>query len=342
MKTLKILTWHVHGSYLNTLAEIKHEWYLPVKPDRPEGYGGRATTFALPANVHEVSAEAVRELDLDLILYQSAKNYQIDQFEILSSQQQRLPGIYLEHNTPRPHATNTRHPVDDPGVLLVHVTRYNCLMWDNGQTPTSVIEHSVAIDPALHYQGNLARGLTIVNCMQRRPRIAGLDLFQQARARVPLDLAGMESEELGGLGDIPYQQLHTRMADYRLLFSPIRYTSLPLAVIEAMTIGLPIIALATTELPMVIENGKQGYISCDLNDLILHMQRLLADPVEARYLGEQARATARARFGLPRFIANWNSAFARAISLRRESHSSSISRLEPASSLSLNERKNSL
>ena len=48
MRCLNILTWHIHGSYLNTLARIKHNWYLPVKPGRPEGYGGRGPTFDLP------------------------------------------------------------------------------------------------------------------------------------------------------------------------------------------------------------------------------------------------------------------------------------------------------
>src|SRR5581483_683532 len=221
MRHLKILTWHVHGSYLNTLARIEQDWYLPVRSGRPEGYGGRAATFAMPPYVREVPAEAVRDLDLDLILYQSPKNYLEDQFEILSPRQRELPRIYLEHNVPRPHATDTRHPVDDPQTLLVHVTHYNRLMWDNGQTPTLVIEHSVFLDPALRYQGDLARGLTVVNCIQRRPRIAGLDLFQRAREELALDIAGMETEVFGGLGDLPYRQLHARMSRYRFLFSPI-------------------------------------------------------------------------------------------------------------------------
>lgn len=341
MRRLKILTWHVHGSYLKALGQIDHDWYLPVKPGRPEGYGGRAATFDLPAYMREVDAEEVRHLDLDLILYQSHPNYLKDQYEILSPQQQQLPAIYLEHNTPRPHATDTRHPVDDPGILLVHVTHYNRLMWDNGRTPTTVIEHSVAIDPTLRYQGKLPRGLTVVNCAQRRPRISGLDIFQRARAEVPLDLAGMETEELGGLGDIPYQQLHARMADYRFLFSPIRYTSLPLAVIEALTIGLPVVALATTELPAVIEDGQNGYVSCDPDELIERMSRLLADPAEARRLGDRAREMARTRFGLQRFIADWNSAFTRAIACNRlrKGRCLSVSEPEALSFLSAEERK---
>ncbi len=313
MQRLKILMWHIHGSYLNTLARLDHDWYLPTKPNRPEGYGGRGPTFDLPDYMREVPAEEVHNLDLDLIIYQTPKNYFEDAYEILSPQQRALPKIYLEHNTPKPHATDTQHPIEDPEVLLVHVTHYNRLMWNNGRTPTTVIEHSVAIDPTATYRGTLERGVTVINGMQKRPRITGYDLFLQAQAALPLDTVGMQTEALGGLGDIPYRDLHQRLADYRFLFSPIRYTSLPLAVIEAMTIGMPVVALATTELPTVIEHGKSGYISCDPEALITHMRYLLTHPQEARAMGNYAQAVARDRFGLDRFKRDWNAAFAQVL-----------------------------
>ena len=313
MRRLKILIWHIHGSYLNSLARIEHDWYLPVRPGRPAGYGGRGPTFDLPDYVREVPSERVRDLPLDLIIYQTPKNYYEDQFEILSEEQRHLPRIYLEHNTPKPHASDTRHPVDDPGVLLVHVTHYNRLMWDNGRTPTKVIEHSVAIDPSIRYSGRLARGITVANGMQKRPRIAGYDLFLDARMGIPLDAVGMETEAFGGLGDMPYRHLHRRVADYRFLFSPMRYTSLPLAVIEAMTIGMPVVALATTALPTVIEHGVSGYVSCDMDELTHHMRALLSDRALAERLGANARRVALDRFNLTRFIRDWNAAFAEVI-----------------------------
>jgi glycosyltransferase involved in cell wall biosynthesis len=315
MRRLKILIWHIHGSYLNTLARIEHDWYLPIKPGRPEGYGGRGPTFDLPGYVREVPAELVRDLDLDLIIYQTPQNFFQDRYEILSVEQQRLPAIYLEHNTPKPDAVHSRHPVDDPNVLLVHVTHFNRLMWDNGRTPTTVIEHSVALDPALRYQGDLAQGITVMNGMQARPRISGLDLFLHAQARLPLTAVGMQTEELGGLGDVPYRELHRQVTRYRFLFSPARYTSLPLAVIEAMTIGMPVVALATTELPSVIEHGMNGYVSCDIDELLEAMQALIADPVLAQRIGASARETARERFGLNRFARDWNRAFAEVLEL---------------------------
>jgi hypothetical protein len=311
MRRLNILTWHIHGSYLQALAEIEHNWFLPVKPGRPEGYGGRRP--GMKEYVREVPAESVRDLPLDLVICQTLRNFTEDRLEVLSAAQLRLPVIYLEHNTPQPHPTDSRHPVDDPSVLLVHVTHYNRLMWDCGRTPTLVIEHSVAIDPNVRYSGRLARGVTVCNGMQHRPRIAGLDLFLAARAQVPLDAMGMETEQFGGLGDISYRELHRRVAEYRFLFSPMRYTSLPLAVIEALTIGMPVVALATTELPTVIENGIHGYISCDPAVLIERMRQLLEDPEHARWLGAAARELARERFGMARFARDWNAAFHRAL-----------------------------
>jgi glycosyltransferase involved in cell wall biosynthesis len=304
---MNVLTWHVHSSYLYALAQVPHDWYLPVSAGRPGGYGGKK--LDMPANVHDVPANAVRDIALDAIIFQSPKNYLEDQYEILSPAQRRLPRLYLEHNTPRPHAVDTRHVVDDPDVLLVHVTHYNALMWDNGRTPTVVIEHSVAVDPAVHYSGRLARGITVCNGMAKRPRISGLDLLLTARDEgVPVDIAGIDSEQVGGLGDIPYRQLPARVAEYRFLFSPMRYTSLPLAVIEAMVIGLPIIALATTELPTVVRDGVNGYCSCRLDVLLDHARRLLADPAEARRLGANARRTAGERFGMERFVRDWTGA----------------------------------
>jgi hypothetical protein len=313
MRRLNIFTWHIHGSYLNSLAQIEHNWYVPVKPGRPEAYSGRGNNSTLPAHVREVPAESVAELDLDLILFQSAKNYQEDQFAILSEAQRQLPRIYLEHNAPRPHPTDSRHIVDDEDVLLVHVTHYNRLMWDNGRTPTLVIEHSVAIDPSIRYSGERAEGITVINEIQRRERIAGYDLFLQARQQVPLTIAGMRSLELNGLGDIHYSQLHRHVAERRFLFSPMRYTSLPLAVIEALTIGMPVVALATTELPSVIESGVTGYLSCELDELVARMRELLANPSLAHRIGANARELAQARFGIERFVDDWNKAFAQAM-----------------------------
>ncbi len=303
---LNILTWHVHGTYLNNLCQTPHNWYLPVKEGHPAGYGGKGATFQWPEWVHEVPAGEAQHLKLDLILFQSVANYTEDQHEILTSAQKRLPRIYLEHNVPRPHAVATEHPVNDPEVLLVQVTHYNRLMWDCGRTPTTVIEHGVRIPAGVSYTGELRRGVVVVNGLQKRPRIAGHDLVLQMRERVPLDLIGMGTEELGGLGDIPYVRLHALEARYRFFWHPIRYTSLGLAMLEAMMLGLPVLCFAVTEHPRVIQDGVTGFISNNLEELVEKMQILLDDPVLAREIGRSGQQFVRERYNIERFVRDWD------------------------------------
>ncbi|MDB5244122.1 MAG: group 1 glycosyl transferase [Spirosoma sp.] len=311
MQKLNILIWHIHGAYLTAITSAEHNWYVPVNEQQTEGYAGRGKDSTMPAYVREVAAENVRNLPLDLIIFQTPRNYQIDQYEILSDEQRQLPKIYLEHNSPEPHPTDSLHPTaHDTGVTLVHVTHYNRLMWNNGQAPTYVVEHSVAIDLTIRYEGQRQEGIIVVNEIGRRGRMAGFDLFEQLRQRVPITVVGMKSAEVGGIGEIHYRHLHRRVAEYRFLFSPMRYSSLPLAVIEAMTIGMPIIALATTELPTVIQNGVHGYVSANPDELAERMQFLLDNPDEAKRMGDNARQLALSRFGLDRFVRDWNAVFA--------------------------------
>jgi hypothetical protein len=305
-KPKKILTWHIHGSYLYYLVQSPHEFYLPSKPGRPEGYGGRAGSLPWPDNVHEIPAQQVQDLDFDLILFQSHKNYLHDQHEILSENQRRLPRIYLEHDPPQDNPTQTRHPVDDPNTLLVHVTFFNDLMWDSRRTPTHVIEHGVMIPEGVRYSGELDRGLVVVNGLASRGRRLGADIFEMVRNVVPLDLVGMKSEELGGKGEIPNLALAGFEARYRFFFNPIRYTSLGLAVLEAMMVGMPVIGLATTEMVTVIKNGYSGYISTNIAYLIETMKELIDNPQEAKRLGDGAREAALDRFNIDRFSRDWD------------------------------------
>jgi glycosyltransferase involved in cell wall biosynthesis len=314
---LRILTWHIHGSYLYYLTQAPHEFYLPIKPGKPEGYGGRLDGFPWGENVHDIAAEEVCHQEFDCILFQSRRNYLQDQYEILSEAQRQLPRLYLEHDPPREHPTDTPHIVDDPAALLVHVTHFNRLMWNSGQTPTCVIEHGVMVPNDIRYSGEIPRGIVVANGLRSRGRRLGADLFQQAQRAVPLDLVGMDAESLGGLGNIPHPLLPALEAHYRFFFHPVRYTSLGLAVCEAMMIGLPIVGLATTELVTVIETGVSGYVDTNLNQLVDFMQELIANPERARRLGQNAREAARSRFNIRRFVKDWDQAFHQAIDLQR-------------------------
>ena len=317
MRRLKVLTWHTHGAYLYYLTQAPHDFYVLSKPGRPAGYGGRSGHIPWGANVHDLPADEAARQPFDCIVFQDDPQYLSDQHELLTPAQRRLPKIYVEHDPPRQKPVDERHLVQDRDVLLVHCTHFNRLMWDNGETPTRVIEHGV-VEPRARYSGELERGLVVINNIASRGRRLGYDIFEKSKDAAPLDLIGMGSEPVGGLGEVLHADLPAFAARYRFLFNPIRYTSMGLAVIECMMVGLPVVALATTEMATVIRDGQSGFIDTDVQRLVERMKILLADRALAARLGAEARRSALERFNIRRFVADWNGAFAQVTGLRRE------------------------
>lgn len=337
MRPLRVLTWHVHGNYMLYLSRARVEFVLPVGPARGPGYGGRGTTFAFGPNVVEVPADEVRNEQLDCVLFQTRRNWETDQHDILSPAQRRLPRVFLQHDPPWEDPVNQVHWFQDPDGLLVHVTPFNALMWDSGRTPSKVIDHGVLVPGSARYTGELARGVVVVNHLRKRGRRLGADVFLQLRDEVPLDLVGMEAETVGGLGEVFPPELPAFVARYRFFFNPIRWTSLGLAIIEAMMVGLPVVGLATTELVTVIRNGEAGFLDTDPAGLVGPMRELLRHPGLARQMGENARRYALARFGIERFTRDWEETFAE-VTGRRPEQSGPVSPRADAGERSRGER----
>jgi glycosyltransferase involved in cell wall biosynthesis len=304
------------------LSQGNYDIYIPVKSGNAAGYYGRGETFPFGDNVHEIEAELVKEQDFDCILFQTNNNYLVDQYEILSEEQRKLPCIYLEHDPPKQHPTDSHHIINNPDILLVHVTHFNRLMWDNNATPTRVIEHGVKV-PDIPFTGELEKGIVVINNLTARGRLLGLDLFLEARKHVPLDLVGMGTETLG-LGEVLHPQLPEFISKYRFFFNPIRYTSHGLAICEAMMLGIPVVGMATTEMPVVINNTVDGYIDTDLDKLIQTMKMLLENKEVAINIGLEGRKTALERYNISRFTSNWEQTFAEVISKKDIKHISTV------------------
>ncbi|PTX94842.1 LPS biosynthesis transferase [Verrucomicrobia bacterium LW23] len=309
-RPLRIFTWHVHGSYLYYLSQVPHQFYIPVDNSGRPGYGGRGTGYPWPDSLTEVPTDQVKNMQFDCILFQAKDHYLQDQHEILSGEQLRLPRLYIEHDPPREHPTDTRHYVQAPDIVLVHVTSFNELMWDAGPTPTRVVEHGVFVPEEARYIGDLESGVVVINNIHKRGRRLGYDIWLKAREQVFLALYGMGWEEAGGLREVRHQELPRLLSHYRFFFNPIRYTSMGLAVCEAMAVGLPIVGFATTEMATAIPNGVAGFVDTKYERLLPRMKELLYDKALAVHLGNGAHRIARERFSIDRFVRDWCQVFA--------------------------------
>ena len=141
---------------------------------------------------------------------------------------------------------------------------------------------------------------------RRRARVTGTDLLERfAGDGVPIDLFGIDAEALGGVDDVPQHRLHDEMARRRVYLHPIRWTSLGLALIEAMHLGMPVVALATTEAPEAVP-AAAGVLSTSVERVADAARGFLADAERARKAGVAAREAALQRFGLQRFLDDWD------------------------------------
>ena len=304
---MRVLVWHVHGSWTTALVHGRHEYLVPVLPDRGPDGRGRARTWEWPESAIEVTPEEAAETEIDLVILQRPEELRGLAREWLGGREpgRDVPAVYVEHNAPQGRIAEMRHPAADRADLtLVHVTHFNDLFWDSGSTPTRVIEHGV-VDPGYRFTGELERAAVVVNEARRRGRVTGTDLLGGLGGAVPLDLFGMDAAALGGIEDLPQDRLHTEMARRRAYLHPIRWTSLGLSLIEAMHLGMPVVALATTEVPEAVP-AEAGIVSTRIDTLRAGLSRLTQDAEEADRRGRAARQAALERYGLARFLDDWD------------------------------------
>ena len=302
---MRIFVWHVHGSWMTAFVHGPHEYLVPTDAERGPFGRGRADTYVWPDQAREVTEAEAADLDVDVVVVQRPEELELAERWLRRRPGRDLPLVWVEHNAPQGRINELRHPVADrDDLVLVHVTHFNRLFWDAGTTETRVIEHGI-VDPGLRYSGELERAAVVVNEPLRRGRVTGTDLLDPLGAVLPLDVFGIGAARMGGIEDLPQDRLHDEMARRRVYLHPNRWTSLGLSLLEAMHLGMPVVALATTEVPEAVPPAA-GVVSNRLDVLADALRAYGSDPDAARAAGLAARAAARSRYGLERFLDDWN------------------------------------
>ncbi|MGY0007520.1 glycosyltransferase, partial [Micromonospora sp. I033] len=294
----------------------RHRYLVPVTPDRGPYGRGRARTYAWPENAVEVTPEELGRAEVDLVVLQRPEELELAGRWLGRRPGRDVPAIYVEHNTPKGDVPNTRHPMADrDDLLLTHVTHFNELFWDNGGTRTAVVEHGI-VPPKVEWTGELDRLAVVTNEPVRRWRVTGTDLMPRFAAVAPLDVFGMgvtglperlglPADRLAVHDDPPQDRMHAEVARRRAYLHLCRWTSLGLSLIEAMTIGMPVVALATTEAVDAVP-ADAGVLSTRVDTLIEAARWLAGDRDAAYRMGARAREVMKERFGLDRFLADWD------------------------------------
>jgi colanic acid/amylovoran biosynthesis glycosyltransferase len=149
------------------------------------------------------------------------------------------------------------------------------------------------------------RGVTL------RCQICGSDPGGQRLAELRERIVALRlADEVALLGVVPWRELQSLVARSSLFVLPCIRTAagdmdgIPVSLIEAMGIGVPVVSTRLSGIPELVEDGQTGLLTApgDAEALANAIHRFVREPSLARLLGDRGRRHVHDTFGLSRYV----------------------------------------
>ena len=298
---LNILTCPTHEAYETNLCKTGHEFFAV----RGQGIKDWETKYRpLPDNYTLLNKD-LPAVDFDLVLCQN----RFGQYPVLAkiAQELHLPLIWLEHTLPVPNwpfeykmqISNMR------GFKNLYISEFSLNAWG---VHGDVLHHG--IDTELFNNTNQVRQpvlLSVCNDWINRDWCCGFNLWKNITQGLPVKPVGATpglSEPAKSVDElIGFYNSHDIFLNTSLV-SPV-----PTSLMEAMACGCAVVSTNTCMIPEVIEHGLNGFMVKTPEELRFYCEKLLSDPTLCRRMGEAARKTIQNKFGIDKFVQNWNRTF---------------------------------
>ncbi len=172
-----------------------------------------------------------------------------------------------------------------------------------------------------NWTGERQQVITIGQSIKKRSQHLGFPIMEKVFSGFQAKIFGTDNEDLGQLfGGAPsYEELKAVLRENRVFFYfgtvPAPYT---LSFIEAMMTGIPVVAVGqglrrmspydwpNYEVPDIISNGVNGYVSDSIDELRNYVQMLMDDGELAQRIGDAGRKTAIGLFGKRQRMIEWS------------------------------------
>ena len=309
-----ILTFDTHERYQTQLCKTGHNFYSfryekckewdDSYAKKPENY------YILPDN------SVLTGIDFDIILSQS----KFGQFQVASqiNSNFNLPLISLEHTLPIPNWPREQLEAfrSMTGDLNVFISEYSTKEWSM-ECDNTVIHHSVDTElfaPTEDRKGEAdthPEVLSVVNDFKNRDYCCNYSGWQRVAEGFNIRLLGTCSEGLSK----PAESIEDLVLEYntaKVFLNTSTISPVTTSLLEAMSCGCAVVSTATCMIPEIIENGVNGFLSNDEQELKGYIETLLGDENLRKSVGEEARKTVVENFSEEKFINNWNNTFDKA------------------------------
>lgn len=300
-----ILTFDTHERYQTQLCKTGHNFYS----FRYENCKEWNTDYSeVPENHYILPKNSIiSAIDFDFILSQS----KFGQFQASHqiNRSLRVPIVSLEHtlpieNWPEQQLNGFRQMTGD---INVFISEYSAGKWDMS-CESKVVHHSV--DSELFKPSDKERKnhvLSVANDFIKRDYCLNYQGWKRVTEDLPVRIVG----DTPGLSE-PTKNVSELVDEYQtsaVFFNSSTISPVPTSLLEAMSCGCPVVSTATCMIPEIIENGVNGFISNDEEELKSYIKDLLANEELRKSIGEAGRQTILTRFSEEKFINNWNEIF---------------------------------
>jgi hypothetical protein len=289
---LKILYFAYHEAYECEMAKIGHEYYRICKGDIPRHYFG---SRAHPPNIH--CLDEVPDLKaFDLLLITSAKIF-------WQTRDWKIPKVIAFHTLLS--RTDKKVISSSKGIPKVFISYSSFLQGKSGEG--LVIYHSLDTGSFKGYEGSEQVILGVGNHILPRGEW-NFKTFQSLAQGLPFKIVG-KNPEMGEYFFAPdYEALLQEYRRNRLYLNTVE-APYNFGLLEAMATGMPVVTLPFGDLPLLIKDGVNGFISKDIKHLNSCIAKLMQDLDLARKIGAAGRETVKRLFSPQEFKAKWNHVF---------------------------------
>jgi glycosyltransferase involved in cell wall biosynthesis len=298
-----ILTFPTHERYETQLCKTGHNFYaLNIK----DGKKWNESQTPIPHNYYILPEnQACEYINYDFILVQS----RYWQYEVASQLNRNLqiPMIVLDHTLPPEISENKLKSLKGMvGNINVFISEFSQNSWKIHDNAT-VIHHG--IDSDMFTPKSIAREkyiLTVANDFIKRNYCLHYDLWCELTDGLPNKVVG-ETEGLSKSAS-SLSELVDEYNKCQVYFNT-STTPIPMSLLEAMACGCAVVTVDASMMPEIIENGVNGFITNDKDELKKHLTELLNNDDLRETLGNNARKTILEKFSEQAFLNKWNSVF---------------------------------
>lgn len=315
---MKILLFNWHEPYIEIFARTNDEYFV-APPVANQNKQWHHNFRPLPSNCTEVSFGEISDLDIDLVVCMSLKDREALRYFRIT-----VPAVFVELNMPsenfgtvgfKPAHIRTLNNIRASGVFehlsLAVISEKKRADWGALGQNAPVVVSGVDTDYFHGFVGNRATVLRVGNGMPQRDAMQGFSIGNDIVKDMSSILVGEDNGTTlpSVIGPAPnvYGLRHC-YRHHRVMLSCLsddREDGYNLAMLEAMSTGMPIVAWENSSLP-----ACQGVIEVNtIKSAQSAIKMLLSDPAMAFDLGKTCREHAIKHFNISRCAKQWSEVF---------------------------------